>query len=114
MATAAGIIFTAGALTLANEALGVPYSQSNTDIVSAINWKVIPATGIAAALFTGLSQLSEPVAKRLAYLVLFTSLFAGFGTAPSIIQRLNDVMGFNQNPANPAPVSPQKLQRLAN
>jgi hypothetical protein len=53
--------------------------------------------------------LSEPVAKRLAWLVLFTTLFAGFGTAPSIITRLNDVMGWGSSPANPGGPNKQGL-----
>lgn len=108
MATAAGIIFTAGAITLANEILAVPPGQQTQVYAASINWKVIPATAIAAGLFTGLSELSEPVAKRLAWLVLFTTLFAGFGTAPSIITRLNDVMGWGP-PANPGGPNKQGL-----
>src|SRR6185312_7452762 len=110
MATPAGIIFAAGGITMLNEALSVPANGTTADILKALNWKVIPATAIAAGLFTGLSELSQPVATRLAWLVFVTTLFAGFGTAPSVIQRLNDLMGFDSPPSNPVPKTGLPIQ----
>lgn len=74
MASAAGIIVGTGIMTLANEyvqASGTP--DPAHPVASQVNWKVIPATAIAAGLFYGLEQVNEKVAVALAGLVFVTS-----------------------------------------
>jgi hypothetical protein len=60
--SAAGIIIVAGGITLANEALSVPYVSGNTNVLTGINWRVIPATAIAAFMFSGLEAVNAQAA----------------------------------------------------
>lgn len=62
-------------MTAANDAL-----QNNASLASAadtINWKVVPATAIAAGIFFGLSQINEPIATGLAWLTFLTAFIGG-------------------------------------
>lgn len=78
MPSAAGIILATGGMTLANEFL---QNQGPVDptapVASKVDWKIIPATAIAAVIFFGIEQLSAPVAKGLAYLTFFTAFVGG-------------------------------------
>lgn len=94
MAAATGIILVAGGVTLANEALNVPYSKGNTNVLGAINWRVIPATAIAALIFSGISKLNAPIATGLAGLVLATTLLVRVGNAPAPAEHLAQVLGY--------------------
>ena len=60
---------------MANEAVqnDVPLSQATDKL----NWKIVPATAIAAAIFFGLEQVNADVAKALATLVFITAFFGG-------------------------------------
>lgn len=71
MPSAAGIIIATGTMRVANHALDS--NQPLTTVVDKIDWKVIPATAIAAVMFYALSQASEQVATALAAIVLFTA-----------------------------------------
>jgi len=75
MPSAAGIIIATGAMTIANDALqnDAPLSTA----VGRINWKIVPATAIAAAIFYGFSQINEEVAKGLAWLAFITAFVGG-------------------------------------
>jgi hypothetical protein len=94
MSAAPGIILVAGGVTLANEALNVPYSQGNTDVLKGINWRVVPATAIAALIFSGISKLNEPIANALAGLVLATTLLIRTGNAPAPAEHLAQILGY--------------------
>lgn len=94
MAAAAGIILVTGGITLANEALSVPYSRGNTNVLQGINWRVVPATAIAALAFSGIAKLNEPIANALAFLVLGTVLFVRVGNAPAPAEHLAQVLGY--------------------
>lgn len=94
VATAAGIVIATGGLTLLNEALNAPYSNGSTDVLSSINWRVIPATVVAALMIGGLASVNEPVAKMVAGLGLIAVLFTRMGNAPSPVEHLVAVMGY--------------------
>jgi hypothetical protein len=94
MNKAAGIILTTGAITLANEALTAPYTYSKTDSLAAINWRVVPATAVAALLFTGLSTVNPEIATALAGLALVAVLFTRLGNSYSPIEHLAVLMGY--------------------
>jgi hypothetical protein len=79
MASAAGIIIAAGAITLANEAVSVPYTPGNTNVLKGINWRVIPATAIAAFMFSGLESVNGPLGRGLAAVALVTTLIVPMG-----------------------------------
>ena len=94
MASAAGIIIVAGSITLANEALSVPYVQGNTNVLTGINWRVIPATAIAAFMFSGLESVNPQIAKGLAALALVTTLLVGMGNAPAPAANIANMLGY--------------------
>jgi hypothetical protein len=106
MATAAGIIITAGAITMANEALSVPYTPGNTNVLKGINWRVIPATAIAAFMFSGLESVNPQAAKGLAALALVTTLLVGMGNAPAPAANIAKALGYNGSPLGGTIVPP--------
>src|ERR1700753_3913110 len=93
MALAARIIVAAGTITLANEAFNAPYVPGKTDVTSSIKWKVIPATVVAAVLFTGLEKVNHAAGVGLAALALVTTLIAPMGAGPSPVEPLAEIMG---------------------
>lgn len=90
MGPAADIILATGALTLANEFVFSPAAGGKPSV----NWRVIPATGIAAVLTEGLSRLSPPLAMGLAVTALITTLFVPLGNAGSPASNLAKAMGY--------------------
>lgn len=115
MNSAAGIILAAGTITLANELLDAPYTQGATSVAQYINWRVIPATGAAALIFTGLDHVNPAIAKGLAALALFTVLFTRLGNSYSPIEHIAVLMGYDTIPGVPgatgtAPLFPPSTQ----
>jgi hypothetical protein len=94
MATAAGIILATGAVTLLNEGLSAPFEQGNTNVLGSINWRVIPATAIAAVIFAGIEQVNGPLGRGLAWVAFTTMLVAPVGAGPSPLVHLADIMGY--------------------
>lgn len=94
MATAAGIIIAAGTITLINEAVSVPFVPGNTNVLTGINWRVIPATAVAAFMFAGIEQVNGTAARGLAGLALLTALLVGAGGKPSPVANIASVMGY--------------------
>jgi hypothetical protein len=74
MPSAAGIIIATGAMTLINQPLS--QNQPLSTVADKINWKIIPATAIAAGIFYGLEQVAPTFAKGLAALAFFTAFVA--------------------------------------
>lgn len=99
MPSAAGIILTTGALTLASEML--QDGQPLTSPASKINWRVIPATAIAAVVFSQIEAVNSKLGIGLAYIALATSLIVPFGNHKSIILTLTDLMGYTKGTASP-------------
>lgn len=91
---AAGIILITGGITLANEALNVPYQKGQTDVLKAINWRVVPATVVAALLFGGLDSVNHGAAVGLASVALIAVLFTRLGKGPSPVEHLASIMNF--------------------
>ena len=84
MSSAPGIAVIAGTATFGNEWL-----QTNKP-----NWKVIPATAIAALIFAGFEKVNQPAARGLAALALVTTLIAPVGTAEAPVTHLAQIMGY--------------------
>jgi hypothetical protein len=95
MTPAADIILITGGITLANEALFAPLAGNGSPAKN-INWRVIPATGVAALLVSGLDKLSGPLAMGLAVTALITTLFVPFGNARSPVSNLATAMGYTK------------------
>lgn len=105
MASAAGIIIAAGAITLVNEAVSVPYTPGNTNVLKGINWRVIPATAIAAFMFSGLEAVNPQIGRGLAAVALVTTLIVPMGKAPAPATNIADALGYKGSSAG-ATVTP--------
>jgi hypothetical protein len=93
VARSTGIVLAVGGISFANEAVFAPLSTGGS-IRSDWNWRIIPASFVAAALLGGLEQLSERLAVGLAYIALITVVFARTGKAPSPAENLVKVLGY--------------------
>jgi hypothetical protein len=97
MPSAAGLILAAGGIAAANEAIFAPIAQHKdftTSIKTDTNlWRLIPATAILALICTGLEDVSEPLGKGMAALVLLAVLVIPFGNAPGPLENLSSYMG---------------------
>lgn len=92
MAQSTGYILAAAGIAAANEAIFAPAATGQPLWVN-FNWRIVPATAIAALTLAGLEQLSEPLGKGLAMLALLTVLMFPVGNAPSPIDNLSKMLG---------------------
>lgn len=93
MAKSTGIILAVGAITAANEAVFAPVAQGG-HVLTDMNWRIIPATLIAAALLSALEQVSQRLAVGIAYISMITVLFARLGNAPAPVENLAVALGY--------------------
>lgn len=93
MAKSTGIILAVGGISFANEAIFAPIAAGGT-IKSDWNWRIVPATAIAAALLAVLEQVSERLAVGVAYISLITVLLARLGNAPAPIENVAVALGY--------------------
>lgn len=93
MARSTGIILAVGGITAANEAVFAPIASGGS-ITSHFNWRIVPATFVAAALLGGLEQVSPKLAVGVAYISLITVLFARLGAAPSPVESVAKALGY--------------------
>jgi hypothetical protein len=93
VARSTGIILVVGGITFANEAVFAPIA-SGGNISSDWNWRIIPATLVAAALLAGLEQISPRFAVGLSYIALITVLFTRLGKAPAPVESLAQALGY--------------------
>lgn len=93
MARSTGVMLAVGAITLANEMVAAPVASGGT-IKTDVNWRIVPATLIGAALLGGLEKISPKLAVGLAYIALITVLFARIGRAPAPIENAAKVLGY--------------------
>lgn len=93
MAQSTGIILAVGAISFANEAIFAPIAGGG-NVRSDWNWRIIPATAVAAALLAALEQVSAPLAVGVAYISLITVLFARLGNAPAPVENVANALGY--------------------
>lgn len=93
MARSTGIVLAVGGISLANEAVFAPIASGGS-VKTDFNWRIIPATLVAAALLGGLEQVSPRLAVGLAYISLVTVLFARVGNAPAPLETLGKALGY--------------------
>jgi hypothetical protein len=97
MAASTGYILAAGAIVAANEAIFAPAASGKTVLTGVdFNWRIVPATALAALTLAGLEQVSEPLAKGLAIIALLTVLAVPVGNAPTPIDNLNKYLRMNK------------------
>ena len=92
MASSTGYILAAAGIAAANEAIFAPASQNKPLFVD-FNWRIIPATAIAALTLGGLEKISEPLGQGLAILALMAVLIVPDGNAPSPIDNASKFLG---------------------
>lgn len=114
MPSAAGIILATGAMTLGNDFLQAQAPvDPNAPVASKVNFRVIPATAIAAGLFYLLEQAAAPVAQGLAWIVFFTAFafpaeHSGFfeGSTGNKTSPLQTLLSMTQGPVAPGQYGP--------
>jgi hypothetical protein len=92
MAESTGYILAAAGIAAANEAIFAPAATGQPLWVN-FNWRIVPATAVAALTLAGLEQLSVPLGKGLAMLALLTVLMLPVGNAPSPIENVSKMLG---------------------
>lgn len=92
MAASTGYILAAAGIAAANEAIFLP-AAAGKPLWKDFNWRIVPATAVAAIALAGLEQLSEPLGKGLAMLALLTVLMIPVGNAPSPIENASKMLG---------------------
>lgn len=93
--SAAGIAFTVGGLTAANELLFAPVAGTGT--WKSFNWRIVPATAGFALLLTGLDKLSPRLATGVGLTALVTVLFTRVGNAPAPIENVDKLLGYTSS-----------------
>lgn len=92
MAESTGIILAAAGIVAANEIIFVP-AATHQPLFKNFNWKIVPATAIAALSLAGLEKLSKPLGVGLAVLALMTVLIQPMGNAPSPLDNITKTLG---------------------
>lgn len=92
MAESTGYILAAAGIAAANEAIFAPAAAGKPLWVN-FNWRIVPATAVAALALAGLEQLSPPLGKGLAMLALLTVLMLPVGNAKSPTDNLSKMLG---------------------
>ena len=87
MARSTGIVLLTGGITFSTHYLAD----------KSFDWKVIPATGVAALGLMLLESLNQPLAVGIAIIAMVTVLFAGVGGKPSPAAILMKTMGYGPN-----------------
>lgn len=92
MAESTGFILAAAGIAAANEAIFAP-AAAHKPLWIDFNWRIVPATAVAAISLAGLEQLSEPLGKGLAILALLTVLMFPVGNAGSPLDNVTKLLG---------------------
>lgn len=92
MAQSTGFILAAAGIAAANEAIFAP-AAAHKPLWVDFNWRIVPATAIAAISVAGLETLSEPLGKGLAMLALLAVFMVPVGNAPSPIDNVSKLLG---------------------
>jgi hypothetical protein len=92
MAESTGLILAAAGIVAANEAIFAPAATGHPLFVD-FNWRIIPATAVAALTLAGLEQISPILGKGLAMLALLAVLIVPVGNAPSPVENATKMLG---------------------
>lgn len=93
MGPAADVIIVTGLITAGNEVLFAPLAQSGKPD---FNWRLIPATLIAAVLVDGLSKLNPQIALGVSVTAMITALFAPLSKAGSPVTNAAKALGYQK------------------
>lgn len=87
-----GYLLAAAGIVAVNETLLAP-AANHTPYWQDFNWRMIPATAIAAVALAGLDKLAPPLGKGLAILALLTVFIAPVGNAPTPVDNAIKLLG---------------------
>lgn len=93
MAQSTGYILAAAGIAIGNQLLFEPVAEHKSPQWENLNWRVIPATAVAALTLAGLEQVSPGFAKGLAILGLLAVLTMPMGNAKSPVENLASFIG---------------------
>lgn len=96
MPASTGYILAAAGIAAANEVIFAPAASGGQPKLSDFNWRIVPATAVAALTLAGLEKVSEPLGEGLAVLALLVVLIAPMGNAPSPIDNLLKMLRIQQ------------------
>lgn len=92
MAKSTGLILATAGIAAANEVIFAP-AVAGQPLWHNFNWRIVPATAIAALTLAGLEQISEPLGVGLAALALLSVLMLPVGNAKSPIENASKMLG---------------------
>ncbi len=92
MAESTGLILAAAGIAAANEAIFAPAANGQPLWVN-FNWRIVPATAVAALTLAGLEQLSPILGKGLAALALIAVVLVPVGNAKSPVENASKMLG---------------------
>lgn len=92
MAESTGLILATAGIVAANQLILEP-SANGKPMFQEFNWKLIPATAIAAVLLAGFEQLAPAFGKGMAGLALLAVLVLPVGNAPSPLENASKMLG---------------------
>lgn len=92
MAASTGYILAAAGIAAANEAIFAP-AVAHKPLFVDFNWRIVPATAIAALALAGMEKISEPLGKGLAMLALLAVMIVPVGNAPSPVENASKMLG---------------------
>lgn len=92
MAESTGYILAAAGIAAANEVFFAPVAHDQP-VWKSFNWRLIPATAIAALTLAGMEKISPPLGKGLAMLALLVVLIVPVGNAPTPIDNAIKFIG---------------------
>lgn len=95
MATTVGLTLAAAGIAAANEAIFAPIA-THQPLWQNFNWKLIPAAGIAAIMFTGFDTLAPGWGKGLAGLTLLMVLLVPSGNTSSPIDNASSLLNMGK------------------
>lgn len=90
MAASTGPVLMAGAITAANELIFAPLAGQRIQF----NWRLVPATGLAALALAGLEKAAPKFAVGLAWLALAVVFIVPLGNAPTPLENVTKVLGY--------------------
>jgi len=82
----------AAGIVAANEVIFAP-AAAGQPLWTNFNWRIVPATAVAAITLAGLEQLSVPLGKGLAMLALLAVLILPVGNAPTPVENATKMLG---------------------
>lgn len=95
MAESTGLILAAAGIVAANEAIFAPMALHKPLWVD-FNWRLIPATAVAALTLAGLESVAPALGKGLAALALLAVIIVPVGNAPSPMENISSTFGLKK------------------